>query len=122
MDRLGSFRSHSITDIQTLVESHYAFRKQSNTSTYIVDLLDKDRYFYDDIENIGNWGHVWDNISNNTTGPRAIFADVIVIIFYKMAHNTRLIFNLLTIKFFDLFCHGMLAFLFAMIHCDISEY
>ena len=38
LDRLGGFRSHAMTDIQTLVGGHYAFFRQPNTLSYIADL------------------------------------------------------------------------------------
>ncbi len=55
-DRLGSFRSHSMSEIRNLVGSHYAFCRRPDTSAYITDLLYKDKYLYDDIENVGNLG------------------------------------------------------------------
>lgn len=51
-----------------------------------------------------------------------IIVDAIVIVFYKVACNAALAFNLSTTKNFDLFCAGILALLFAMIHSGISEY
>lgn len=48
--------------------------------------------------------------------------ETIVIIFYKITCNLGLAFNLAIIKFFDLIYAGMLAFLFAVIYYNISEY
>ncbi len=56
-DRLGSFRSHSMSEIRNLVGSHYAFCRRPDTSAYVTDLLYKDKYLCDDIENVGNLGH-----------------------------------------------------------------
>ncbi len=51
-----------------------------------------------------------------------IIVEAIVIIFYKATCNAGLAFNPTTTDFFELFCAGMLIFLFAMIYCDIREY
>ncbi len=56
-DKLGSFRSHSMSEIRNLVGSHYVFFRQPYTSAYVMDLLYKDKYLCDDIENVGNLGH-----------------------------------------------------------------
>ncbi len=56
-DRLGSFKSHFMSEIRNLVGSHYAFCQRPDTSAYVTDLLYKDKYFYDDIENVGNLGY-----------------------------------------------------------------
>ena len=42
-------------------------------SAYVMDLLYKDKYLCDDIENVGNLGHGWENVSNKTIDLRAIF-------------------------------------------------
>lgn len=60
--------------------------------------------------------HVWEQFL------AFIIIDAIVIIFYKATYNTRLAFNLITTEYFDLFYARMLAYLFAIIHCYISEY
>ncbi len=52
----------------------------------------------------------------------SIIIEAIVIVFYKVTHNAGLAFNLATTDFLKSFCVGMLAFLFAMIHCGIREY
>ncbi len=51
-----------------------------------------------------------------------IIVEAIVIVFYKVTRNTGLALNLATTDFFEPFRAGMLAFLFAMIHCGIREY
>ncbi len=51
-----------------------------------------------------------------------IIFEVIVIVFYKATRNAGLAFNPATTDFFEPFCAGMLAFLFAMIHCSIRKY
>lgn len=54
LDRLDSFKNYSMTEIQTLVKLHYVFCQWSDISTYIGKFLEKDKYFCDNIENIGN--------------------------------------------------------------------
>ncbi len=51
-----------------------------------------------------------------------IIVEAIVIVFYKATRNVGLAFYPATTDFFELFRAGMLAFLFAMIHCGIREY
>ncbi len=51
-----------------------------------------------------------------------IIVEAIVIVFYKATRNAGLAFNPATTDFFEPFHAGMLAFLFAMIHCGIREY
>ncbi len=51
-----------------------------------------------------------------------IIVEAIVIVFYKATCNAGLAFNLATTDFFELFHAGILAFLFAMIHCGIRKY
>lgn len=51
---LGSFCSHIISDIQNLVRAHYAFCWQPNTANYIVELLYKNKFLCNNIENISN--------------------------------------------------------------------
>ncbi len=46
-----------MSEIRNLVGSHYAFCRRPDTSTYVTDLLYKDKYLYDNIENVGNLGH-----------------------------------------------------------------
>ncbi len=54
LDRLGSFRSNAMTDIQTLVGAHNAFCRRPDTSSYVADLLYKDKFFCDDFENVNH--------------------------------------------------------------------
>ena len=54
LDTLDGFRSHTMTDIQTLVGAYYAFCRRPDISTYITDLLYIDKFLYDDIENVNN--------------------------------------------------------------------
>ena len=56
-DRLSSFKSHPISKIQNLVQLHYIFYWQSNMSAYIINLLNKVKYFCDNIENIDHFNH-----------------------------------------------------------------
>ncbi len=46
-----------MSEIQNLVRSHYAFCRRPDTSTYVMDLLYKDKYLCDNIENVDNLGH-----------------------------------------------------------------
>ncbi len=46
-----------MSEIRNLVGSHYAFCWRPDTSAYVTDLLYKDKYLCDDIENVGNLGH-----------------------------------------------------------------
>ena len=56
-DRLGSFKSHPMSEIRNLVESHYVFCQQPDMAAYIMDLLYKMNYLCDNIENVGNLCH-----------------------------------------------------------------
>ncbi len=132
LDRLGSFHSHSMTNIRTLVGAHYAFCRRPDTSSYVMDLLYKDKFLFEDIENVSNGrpccgkGCLWIKkryilqVRGQFLAP--IIVDAIVSVFYKAACSARLEFNPATTDFFTSFCPGMLAFLFAMVHCGISEY
>ncbi len=46
-----------MSEIRNLVGSHYTFCRRSDMSAYFTDLLYKDKYLSDDIENVGNLGH-----------------------------------------------------------------
>ncbi len=125
-DRLGSFRSHSMSEIRNLVGSHYAFCWQPDTLAYVTDLLYKNKYLCDNIENVGNPGHDWEmcltklQVWGRFLAP--IIVETIVIVFFKATYNARLAVNPATTYFFKPFRAGMLAFLFAIIHCGIREY
>ena len=54
LDRLGGFYSHVMTDIQTLVDAYYVFYRRPDTSSYIADSPYKDKFLYDNIENVSN--------------------------------------------------------------------
>lgn len=51
-----------------------------------------------------------------------IIVDGFINIFYKATRNVQLTFNREIAKCFDLFCPEILAFLFGIIHCNISKY
>ena len=55
-------------------------------TTYVIDLLYKDNYLCDNIKNMNNLCHGWENVSDKTTDLRAIFSliivEAIIIIFY----------------------------------------
>ena len=57
LDKLGSFRSHAMTEIRTLVGIHYAFCRRPNISDYVAELLEKDKFLCDNIENMSNEKH-----------------------------------------------------------------
>ena len=57
LDKLGSFRSHAMTKIRTLVGAHYVFCKRPDTLDYVAELLEKDKFLYDDIKNVSNERH-----------------------------------------------------------------
>ncbi len=46
-----------MSEIRNLVRSHYVFCCQPDISAYVIDLLYKNKYLCDDIENVGNLGH-----------------------------------------------------------------
>lgn len=54
LDRFDSFKSHSMIEIQILVKSYYTFYQWLDISTYITDLLNKNKYLYNNIANVGN--------------------------------------------------------------------
>lgn len=111
LNRLGSFKSYSISKIRNLVRLYYAFYQQLDISTYITDLLSKNRYRVNDIENMSNWGYGCDNVSDKTIGLKAIFSSYyywhIDHDFYKVTYNTGFVLNLVTIKFFNSFYAGL---------------
>ena len=54
LDRLDDFRSYVMIDLQTLVGAYYAFCKWPDISSYVADLLYKNKFLYDNIENVSN--------------------------------------------------------------------
>lgn len=54
LDKLNSFCSHTMTEIFTLVSVYYSFFKRLDTLDYLAELLKKNKFFYNNIENIGN--------------------------------------------------------------------
>ena len=54
LDKLDGFRSYAMTDIWILVSAHYVFYRRPDTSSYITNLLYKDRFLYDNFENVSN--------------------------------------------------------------------
>lgn len=63
-----------MSEIQNLVRSYYKFAWRLDTSSYVVDLLYNDKYLYNNITNMSNWGHNWDNMPDKIIGLRAIFS------------------------------------------------
>lgn len=109
-----------------MVGLHYKFYQQSDISTYVVDLLPKNKYLCNYIKNVGNWKYIWANVSNKTIGLRAIFSPYCCWyhsnFFYKATCNARLAFNSINVKGYNVFYIRMLILLFTIIHCSISEY
>lgn len=54
LNKFGSVYNYAMTNIQILVNAYYAFYRLLKTSSYVVDLLYKDKYLYNDIFNINN--------------------------------------------------------------------
>ena len=46
-----------MTEIRILVGAYYTFSRRPNTSDYIAELLEEDKFFCDDIQNVGNQRH-----------------------------------------------------------------
>lgn len=84
LDRLGGFYSYAITDIWTLVGVYYAFGKRLDTSSYVADLLYKDKFLCDDIENMSNGrpccekSCFWVNKTTNSQVQERFLAFIIV--------------------------------------------
>ena len=57
LDKLSSFRSYAMTEIQILVGAHYPFCRRPDTSGYVAELLENDKFLCDDIENVSNERH-----------------------------------------------------------------
>lgn len=57
LDRHSNFKSYFITKIRNIVGLYYTFCQQLDTSTYVVDLFNKDNYICDNIKNVVNGGH-----------------------------------------------------------------
>lgn len=43
-----------MTKIQILVGAHYAFYKETDILSYVGELLEKNKFLYNDIENMSN--------------------------------------------------------------------
>ena len=56
-NRLGNFRSYSISENRNLVGLYYAFCWQLDISAYFMNLLYKNKYLYDNIKNMNNLGY-----------------------------------------------------------------
>ena len=59
LNKLGSFRSHAIIEIQTLVGAHFTCWKQSGNLDYIAEVIKKDKFLYNNIENVSNKSHYY---------------------------------------------------------------
>lgn len=55
--KTGQFRKSSMSTIQNLVRLHYVFYPRSDISADIIDLLYKNEYLRDNIENVSNQNH-----------------------------------------------------------------
>ena len=51
-----------------------------------------------------------------------IIINAIVIIFYKVIHNTKLAFNLVITRYLNFFYAKVLIFLFIIIYCSKNKY
>lgn len=130
LDKLSSFRSHTMTEIRILVGAHYAFCKRLNILDYTVELLEKNKFFCDDIENVNNSRHCKSFYAYRLTNyiqvqrrfSALIIIDAIIIIFYKATQNSGLFFNVAISDFFNPFYLGILAFLITIVHCGINKY
>ena len=57
LDKLNSFCSHTRIKIQIFIGGHHAFYRRPDTSNYFIELLEKGRFLYDNIENLSNKSH-----------------------------------------------------------------
>lgn len=54
LDRLSSFHSQAMTNIQSLAGAHHIFYRRLDISSYVTDVLYKDKFLCDTIENVSN--------------------------------------------------------------------
>lgn len=54
LDKLRTFCSNSLTKIQRLVDAQYALCKQIDILDYFGKLLENNKFFYNNIENVNN--------------------------------------------------------------------
>lgn len=54
MNKLDSFYNYVMTNTWILIDIYYAFYKRPNISSYVMDLLYKDKVLCDKIKNISN--------------------------------------------------------------------
>lgn len=54
LNKLDSFHSYTITKIQIFIYIYNILCRQLNTLDYVVDLLKKNKFFYNNIEYISN--------------------------------------------------------------------
>lgn len=52
LDKLDNFHSYTMTKIRKLVGIYYEFYRRPDTLDYVAKLLEKDKFFYDDIKNV----------------------------------------------------------------------
>lgn len=125
LDKLDSFHSLAIIEIQILISIYHIFYRWLDTSDYVAKLLEKDKFFYNNIENMSNPRYHYTSfyvcglpnyIKIQEQFLILIIINVIVIVFYKEIQTSRLFFNAAILDFFSPFCPKMLAFLFAIIH------
>ena len=67
LDKFGGFHSYAMTDIRILVSAHYVFCRRPDISSYVADLLYKDKFLCDNMKNVSNGracsgkGYLWVN-------------------------------------------------------------
>lgn len=130
LDKLDNFCSYAMTRIQILINAHHIFCKQLDFSNYIAKLLEKDKFHYNNFENVSNQRHYYRSFAYGLINYiqvwgrflTSIIVNAIIIVFYKSTWNSKLSFNISTINNFSLFRFKILVFLFTMVHCGISKF
>lgn len=59
LDKLSNLHSHAMTKIQTLVDTYYAFYRWPNTSDYVINLMEKNKFLCNNIEIVNNKNHYY---------------------------------------------------------------
>lgn len=57
LDKLDSFCNHTMTEIQILFDAYYAFFRQIDSTDNVIKLLEKDKFLFNNIENMSNKKH-----------------------------------------------------------------
>lgn len=91
LNKLNNFHSYTMTKIYILVDTYYAFCKRLDNLDYIAKLLEKNKFFCDNIENMNNQKHYYRSSVYRLTNCiyvqgqffALIIVDAIIIVFYK---------------------------------------